>query len=399
MALNISPAMEDAWHLYLSGLTEIRENIYASPFARSATGQAEAHYLFHQLQAVAFNLAIAPLQHYPRFNVALAYEPLTYNWGGPCADFLYRFAFLDGSRTYRIWGERGSTPILDILALNGFWNDPADRFRPLGSVDVDSVRRADGGFEILVSADPAVGAAIQLDPASANNTLLVREFFVDWESEAASTLRIEALDDGSAHPVTLSEAVMIERMAGAVRFMKTVLDQFSWTLTQRVIDTVGLNVFSPSPHGQSGAKPAMTSNTMAFKLDPGEALIVELEIPNPKYWSIQLQDNWAQTKDYVHHQSGLNGRQAVADRDGRVRAVLSLNDPEVANWLDPVGSLEGSAITRWFMAKDAPKIVTRRVGLADLRAALPAETVWVKKEQRAAALATRRMAALRRYHA
>jgi hypothetical protein len=51
------------------------------------------------------------------------------------------------------------------------------------------------------------------------------------------------------------------------------------------------------------------------------------------------------------------------------------------------------------MAKDAPRIETRRVGLADLRAALPAETVWVTKDRRAAALATRRMAALRRYHA
>jgi hypothetical protein len=399
MALNISPAMEDAWRVYLAGLNEVRENIYGSPFARSAAGQAEAHYLFHQLQAVAFNLAIAPLQHYPRFSTALAYEPSTYNWGGPCADFLYRFAFLDGSRTYRIWGERGSTPILDILALNGFWNDPADGFRPLGSVDVDSVRRADGGFEILASADPGVEAAIRLDPASANNTLLVREFFVDWEGEAASTLRIEAVDDGNAHPVTLNEAAMIERMAGAVRFMKTVIDQFSWMLTQRVIDTVGLNVFSPSPHGQSGAKPAMTSNTMAFKLEPDEALIVELEIPDTKYWSIQLQDNWAQTKDYVYHQSGLNGRQAVADRDGRVRAVLSLDDPGVANWLDPIGSPEGSAITRWFMAKDTPKIDTRRVSLAALREALPPETVWVTKEQRAAALAARRIAALRRYRA
>src|ERR1700761_7360077 len=100
MDSNISPAMELAWGRYLKGLEEVRQNLYGSPFARTAQAQAEAHYLFLQLQAVAFNLAIAPRQHYPRFHISLAYEPLTYNWGGPCADFLYRFAFLDGARTY-----------------------------------------------------------------------------------------------------------------------------------------------------------------------------------------------------------------------------------------------------------------------------------------------------------
>jgi hypothetical protein len=399
MALNISAAMEDAWRLYRDSLEEIRADIYGSPFAASVVGQAEAHYLFHQLQAVAFNLAIAPRQHYPRFHVALAYEPGTYTWGGPCADFLYRFAFLDGGRTYRVWGERGTTPVLDLLALNGFWSDPADRFRPLGSVNLDDVLRDDGGFEIFASADPGSGAAIRLDPASANNTLLVREFFLDWETETASHLHIEALDDGKPHPMIIGENEMVARIEGAARFMKTVLRQFSWRLSQNVIDTVGLNVFSPSPPNQSGAKPDMTSNLMVFRLERHEALIVELEIPDPKYWSIQLQDVWGQTRDYIYHQSGLNARQAVADGDGRVRAVLSLDDPGVANWLDPVGSLEGSAITRWFRAKQAPNIATRRVNLADLRDALPAETVWVTKGERERVLAARRRGALRRYHA
>ena len=88
-------------------------------------------------------------------------------------------------------------------------------------------------------------------------------------------------------------------------------------------------------------------------------------------------------------------RQAVLDSDGKFRIVLSVEDPGVPNWLDPVGNLKGYLVNRWVPHRTAvPE--ARKIKLAELSIICP-PTHRVLHRERAAAMRERGRAGQRRY--
>lgn len=92
--------------------------------------------------------------------------------------------------------------------------------------------------------------------------------------------------------------------------------------------------------------------------------------------------------DYRRRTSSLNHLQALADADGRIRWVISLEDPGVHNWLDGSGAAAGAILLRWQQlpgnAQFADAVSTELVKFEDLRAHLPAGTRFVSQAERAA---------------
>ncbi|HXR35002.1 MAG TPA: hypothetical protein VN754_03600, partial [Candidatus Binataceae bacterium] len=131
-----------------------------------------------------------------------------------------------------------------------------------------------------------------------------------------------------------------------------------------------------------------------FRIGSDQALIVETELPQRvRYWNIQLNDPLWNTIDWFNHQSSLNGGQAILDPDGRFRAVISLKDPQVPNWLDPGGHQEGSVMLRWTEASSGPEPALKLVSLSELRQHLPETTVVVTTAMRQETLRKRRRGA------
>ena len=93
-------------------------------------------------------------------------------------------------------------------------------------------------------------------------------------------------------------------------------------------------------------------------------------------------DMWWQTTDYAYHHSSLNGHQARVDGDGKVRIVLSREDPGVPNWLDPVDNPRGIVQWRWYLADRHPTPAVRSVPLSELGRHLPEGTPSITREQR-----------------
>jgi hypothetical protein len=134
-----------------------------------------------------------------------------------------------------------------------------------------------------------------------------------------------------------------------------------------------------------------------WALDDDEALILEIEPPEGVYWSYSLGNPWWETIHYGRHQSSLNARQAAVDSDGLVRVVLSARDPGVANWLDTAGHSNGAMILRCVRTETAPTPTARVVKFDDIASALPADTKFVKPEERQAILTARRRAVYERF--
>jgi len=132
-----------------------------------------------------------------------------------------------------------------------------------------------------------------------------------------------------------------------------------------------------------------------YELADDEALILEAKLPEKpcRYWSIHLLDNYAFTMDWMNRQTSLNGHQARIDSDNVFRAVISTQDPGVANWLDNAGYASGFIQARWEMCESWPEYKTKIVKFSDVLNHFPADTQRVSAQERDEDIRTRRKGA------
>ena len=60
-----------------------------------------------------------------------------------------------------------------------------------------------------------------------------------------------------------------------------------------------------------------------FRLAPDEALVLEFEPPDTRYWTVTLENIWHECIDPRRRRSSITNAAAVADDDGKVRVVVS----------------------------------------------------------------------------
>jgi hypothetical protein len=85
-----------------------------------------------------------------------------------------------------------------------------------------------------------------------------------------------------------------------------------------------------------------------FMLAPEQTMLIEFGDTGAPYMGIQLGNRWFVSMDYENRTSTLNMNQLGCREDeSRCYALISLEDPGVANWLDPAGHNEGLIFMRW----------------------------------------------------
>jgi hypothetical protein len=396
--MSVGDDTERAWRDYLADVQTARAMVLSQPYAADPTVRAQGLYLIQMLQSFGFSVYVAPRQAYPNFYIHSIFLPFEKGFGAPSPDFFYRWTFLDGARRYRIWGRVGTTRWVEFQLHQGFWGDKDQKH--LGAYDIDNFQiRPDGTFEIIASAGREPGNWMKLDAAVRNITVITREAWYDWEREKGIELHIEALDLKGDEPMVHDEAEMNRRIRAVGCLTRFDVEYFVNT-NRRIEEAVGRNAFYAPPLRASddvGGNPRAGYRQMVYEIGPDEALVVETEIPEARYWSLQLADMWWQTLDYTHHHSSLNGHQATVDRDGKCRLVIAGTDPGVPNWLDTVGVGKGIALWRWYLAEQHPVPVVRKVRVTEVRSHLSAETPQVAPAERRAMIERRKRATLARY--
>ena len=390
-----SPRLEQVSRRYQATLDELAAEMLALPFAQSPAEQAKIANLMQQAQAMTYAMYIAPNRHYPVFYKHTVFLPNVFTWIAPCADFLYRFAFVDGRRTYRIWGKRSNSRFFNIQVLGHFWESP--NMKLMATYDLDDFVREDGSFELFAGPEKHSSHWIQLDATSGNNAINIREAFYDWEAERETEIYIEPVDPGEG-PLSLTEDEMVERLEGAARWVTTALRLWSGTKSAETVGRLGMNNMEVLRFsGDDGCNPAAGYGVGGFQHGPDEALILETDVPQARFWAVQSSDFWWQSVDYHYHQCSLNGHQAKLDADGKFRAVLCNRDPGVANWIDTMDSPLGYLIVRWYVADRHFQPTLKRVKFSGIRQHLPADTAYISREERRDNLRRRARAAYRRW--
>ncbi len=313
-------------------------------------------------------------------------------WGMDCPDAAYTGSALRGDATYVVRGRRNSVRYLGFQVMGGMAST--------ANVVADDLELdAEGRFELVLSAHEHEGNWMPLDESSAS--LVVRQFFYDWEHEVPAELSIECTDRGSGPrravvPPPLSAAGVGGQLESLGAFVEASVD--FWLDVEQGGRAQGINCFRPpAALTGMGAAAENVSTWGSWSLDDGQALVVEVEPPEALYWSVSLGNYWWETIDYANRQSSLNGHQAVLDPDGVFRSVVSHEDPGVANWLDTAGNHHGAMIFRWLRAAHAPVPSVRVVATDELRAALPGGTTLIGADERELVLEGRRAAVRRRF--
>ncbi|MFV8817032.1 DUF1214 domain-containing protein [Haliea sp. E17] len=344
---------------------------------------------------LAMNLSYAYFQYFQSDPLHPEFMPL---WNSvyllqPNPDDVYYYAPIDGRRRYRIAGDRGGTFLVHFqfgAGMMGMVYPPGRQINYLDARELDV--GADGSFEFIASAECPPGYSgtwHPLDPAC--DFMMVRLRSYDWGGEADTRLAIECLD---APP--LKPRMTAGDIDARLRSMFTLSERWSrlWFDYQvELLDRLGTNTFELNRFEGMGIQ-NQDYWTAVFDLQEGEALLLESDLPEQRrYWNVQLNDPYFNAVEFVYRQTSLNGHTASVDPDGRFRAVIAIEDPGVANWLDPGGFRQGTVFGRWMECDAAPVPTLTRISLASLETALPDGMARVTPEQRAAALRARRMGA------
>lgn len=280
--------------------------------------------------------------------------------GGPAPDGEYFLAMIDGRHRYRVRGLRGTSAYLGFQVLAGVGLTP--RRMAAYVSDRDLALGDDGSFAFVLAADEPTAADLRGDPWIAipedSSGIVVREYIADRVAESTAVLAIEPLD-APAVPVPPDDALIGEQLTG-MAWTIAKLTTLHRTIRPELIEAPNqLIVAEAAELGAADTTPDNLYMMGTFRLAPDEALLIDIEPPESRYWGVTLENIWHECIDPRRRQSHITNGSVVAGTDGRVRIVIAAADPGVANWLDTGGRHRGFVVVRWLDNPEAPPVSCR----------------------------------------
>ena len=246
-------------------------------------------------------------------------------------DTLYFGTRVAAGHEYVVTGRRGTTTDLSFQLLGGEYTDSNVPDSEAAFDDRKLGVAADGSFEW------------RFTPAT-NAQLVIREVYNDWSAQRGCVAIARTDTVGTAPPPMTAELIE-KRWATAgkqlVQRVKTWLQFPQWFYTNIPVNTM------VAPRLTPGGLATQYSSAGHFDLGPEQALVITVPVSDAPYFGFQLGSLWYISLDYINHQTSLNGTQAQADPDGKIRIVVSEQNPGVTNWVETTGHLKGFLQFRW----------------------------------------------------
>jgi hypothetical protein len=343
-----------AWRDLCRRLEAAGEGLLGAEYPSAPEDRAEgfAHLAEQVVCWMAWNVVHADARR-PVFH---RQNDLVTQWGGPNNDNVYRHARVDPSLRYRVRGRMHGCDDFVLAARAGFMHEPRwGTLLELTASDLGIGRGDDFELEL------GPGTPVELPEGAV--MVSVREYYFDWRAEEPATFVIECLDDDSPAPrVAAPElAARFGATAAAVEHSMRYWNGYMREARAQGTD----NQFASSQRISKGL--ALARYAFCFwHLGPDEALVVDVDVPAARYWSLHLYTlGWFEPIDPAGRVTSRNHLQTVIGDDGRVHAVVAHRDPGEPNWLDTGGRPEGLLTLRWFWptGEGAPAPATRVVTL------------------------------------
>jgi hypothetical protein len=254
----------------------------------------------------------------------------------------------------------------------------------------------DGSFELYLGGPQR--ESNWLPTTAGTRKLFLRQGFDRWD-ETPARLGIERVGMTEPRPLPTPDT-MVQAMDWAGNFVTGLMNDWPDHPYHygNAVDPVNVNRFPEDPAGDLAAdkKRGRMAASMCWQLAADEALIVEFDA-HDGFWMVSMMGVFFNSMDYLYRPVSYTPSRTKVDADGKVRLVLSHDDPGYHNWLDTQGFERGNLIYRNLMSEASTTFSTRLVKRSALATALPIQTVRVTQEQRIAQLHARFDGIRRRY--
>jgi len=292
----------------------------------------------------------------------------TVKMGADNPDNYYQNASISGACEYRIRGNRGTVAYLAFATQAGHYGQGGG-LPPTGALEASMLEVDENGdFEIAVSCQERPGNWLPMTPES--GLLIVRQTFLDRETETLARLKVERID-GPGRPVPITPAMVDDGLRNASTLVVGASLLFAKWARDFQKHSNELPRFDPAVSNAAGGDPNIAYYHSHWKLGPDEALVIDVVPPRCEYWNFQLNNYWMESLEYRYFRVHTNKHLATANADGSVRIVVAHADPGHPNWVQTVGHTSGTMCFRWVRADAHPVPRTRVVRVGEL-ASLPA---------------------------
>ncbi len=294
--------------------------------------------------------------------------------GGDNPDAEYDNIALDNRWDYVIRGNVGSVRHLSFT-ING--SRGANGRAPLLGYFNERTLAPDtnGDFEIHLTKEDD-GGPNWVDTSQGISSILIRQYIGDREAEVLASYEVEVVGREPDSEIPYStDAEIAGAIAGATYGTQYMMTMHR-TLMPQLFDTP--NQFARLNSDDFGADISGTDNLYmfgTFHIEEDEALLIETEPLDVRYWNIAIESRWHESVDYLTRRTHRSLDHSVVDPDGKLRFVLAHGKSPHPNWLDTGGHVEGFMTFRW-------------VGERDTRAPVPT-VIRVKRSEIPAVLAER----------
>jgi len=290
--------------------------------------------------------------------------------GGDNPDAEYDLVVLDGKRDYVIRGQLGSVRHLSFTIMGerdargantlAYYNE-----QTLGADD-------EGSFSLYLTRDEPAGRN-HVDTRGGLSSVLVRQYIGDRSEEVLASYTIDVLDRDPEAPIPYSTDASITKALVDTRFTFEAISTLHRTVMPELLDQP--NRFVRADSDALGTDISNSDNLYvigSYQVDEDEALIIESEALDVRYWNLTVESRWHETVDYRFRRTHRTLDDVVLEPDGRVRFVLAHGPTPHPNWLDTGGHREGFLTFRWVGRRDTqpPLPTIRRVKRSELEAAL-----------------------------
>jgi hypothetical protein len=287
--------------------------------------------------------------------------------GGVNPDGEYPLAMIDGRHRYRVRGQRGTTAYLGFQILAGAGLTPRRMAAYVSDRDLKLNESGEFSFVLAVtepSAAELAGDTWVVVPEDAS-AIVVREYIGDRATETAAVIGIDPIDTPALPPVP-TDTMIGEQLTG-MGWTIAKLMTLHRTIKPELLTTP--NVLVTALAAELGAADTTPDNLYmigTWRLAPDEALVIDLDPPATRYWSVTLENIWHECIDARRRRSSITNAGAVAGSDGKVRIVAAATDPGVDNWIDTGGRHRGFMVVRWLDNPEPPAVTTRVVPVGDV---------------------------------
>ena len=390
-------ALRQAWSHFCARLDAAGELIFKDNNPVSGVHRVDALRFLTQNLGQAFDLALETRD--TRYPALHAFCGPSRKLGGDCADFTYQQAWIDGSSTYRIVGERGSARFLNITVQGARPNGPGVLHEPFGDVPEANlagdrlVVGADGAFDVFLGGPDR--EANWLPTTAGSRKVFIRQGFDSWDEQPAR-LRIERVDMASPRPLP-STGQMLEAISWAGDFVTGLMHDWpEFPFIYGGVDAEHPNRFPVVDASGADAKRGRAATNMHWQLAGDEALIVEFDV-HDGLWMLTNMGVFFNSMDYLYRPVSYTPSRTEVDSDGKVRLILAHDDPGYHNWIDTQGFERGNLTYRHMLGGFPATLDTRVVKHAALAAELPGDSATVTPQQRIAQMWARFNGIRRRY--